>query len=216
MNRIYGILFLLVIIYSQSIFGYSDNCQDWFLALRIKKDKNCIVKCSSSKVDMSNFECPMECEDLCKNRQTNLDYDLLKLYGLTDDEIQLCNKNQVKCIQGYLLSIKAESLCLDIYPSSQTNDESDACRHYVWSILLSRDLDPEFAENLLNAHENNPLEPENEKAMDLSNNRLGLLDFSKIESPKTNDKIIKKFKRRLKDKSIVVLKPKYKQNGGLP
>lgn len=54
------------------------------------------------------------------------------------------------------------------------NDESDAFRHCFWSALLVRDIGYAGALRFTNAHESSPLNPKNEKEMDLHNNGVGL------------------------------------------
>ena len=71
----------------------------------------------------------------------------------------------------------------------------------IWSMLMARDLDLNIAESILNAQENNPKEPENEKAMDLSNNRLGLLQYIKFKEKPTNEEIVSSFKKLLEEKT---------------
>ncbi len=142
---------------------------------------------------------------------------VLLYYGLSRDEVTFCSSNALTCLKAYKLSWRAENLSIQIYPKSTTNDESDACRHYVWAILLSRDLGSADAESILNAHENNPSEAEDQKAMDLANNRLGLSQFRNSNAPlQSDEEILLSFKDQLKTKKLIVLNPKYKNNGGLP
>ena len=84
-------------------------------------------------------------------------------------------------LRAYRQSWKAEKLCLTLYRRSETNDESDACRHFVWSILLQQELGSDFASQVLNAHEKSPGQPETEKAMDLANDRYGLLRANELK-----------------------------------
>ncbi len=189
-------------------------CEDWFSSLKIKRDKNCESLCRVAKVDMATYMCHNQCERLCKKtvREPKENF-----YGLTEDEISFCKANPVNCAIAYKQSWKAEGICLEIYTFSDMNDESDACRHYVWSILLSREIGDKDAETVLSAHENNPLEPKNEQGMDLANNRLGLLDFQRDKSKFKTDLAIKEsFITQLKLNKFVIIKPNYSQSGGLP
>jgi hypothetical protein len=170
-----SILFTLIVATSNS--SAADTiCKNWFNKLIIKND--CLSECTVAPVNMSNYLCHNSCEILCSESNA-ASYSLLKKYGLTEEEIALCEKNKISCIKAYKLSWDSEKICLKQFPSSRTNDESDACRHFVWSILLAKDLGFDFAEKILNSHENNPKEPENERAMDLFNNRFGLITFEK-------------------------------------
>ncbi|MCB0368052.1 MAG: hypothetical protein KDD45_01105 [Bdellovibrionales bacterium] len=209
---------IIFLIFFVSIQSKSDECTDWITKLGIQDKSNCIPKCLSAETDLSTFTCPDKCQFLCeKTNESDTEYNLLKTYGLTEKEISYCNNNKIKCLQGYRLSWKAEKLCLTIYPQSSTNDESDACRHYTWSILMTKKIGLDSAESILNAHEDNPIEPENEKAMDLANNRLGLLFFSKFKTKNlTDEEILNSFKKQLKENKLIILKPKYKKTGGLP
>ncbi|VAW87559.1 hypothetical protein MNBD_GAMMA18-2198 [hydrothermal vent metagenome] len=54
------------------------------------------------------------------------------------------------------------------------NDRSDAFRHCFWSAMLARDLGYQNALQFTNAHESDPRNPPQEKAMDLHNNSVGL------------------------------------------
>lgn len=96
------------------------------------------------------------------------------IYGLTNDELPLAKRSPTDTSLAYLKSWKAESACGRIYKVSDTNDESDACRHFLWAALLMESLGREKSEDILNAHENNPQQPEDEKSMDLANNRRGI------------------------------------------
>lgn len=204
-------LLLLIIPFN----AYADTCQDWFKKLNIKPGKNCEAQCRVSQSDMSSYMCPQECEFLC---QVPKDTDINEnLYGLTDDEIKFCKENTVNCAKAYLLSWDAEKICLTIYPKSRVNDESDACRHYIWAILLSRDIDSSTAETVTSAHENTPHEKQDEKAMDLANNRLGLFYYQNLKNKKTTDEqIAQSFKEQLASKKFIILRPKYSKTGGTP
>jgi len=195
-----------IFIYSSQSLG----CDDWFAKLKIENSKNCESLCVIADTDMSTFRCPDRCESLCNQASENI-------YGLTDDEIKFCKENKLDCLRAYKETWSAEKICLKIYPVSDVNDESDACRHYVWSILLAKSIGTIKAETVLNAHENNPREPKNQQAMDLANNRLGLLDYQKMKSKKiTDEEITKSFIEQLKKNSLIILKQNYKSTGGLP
>ncbi len=190
-------------------------CDQWFQKLKINSDKNCESLCQIAPTDMSTYMCPNRCESLCKNNN-RLKKDE-NIYGLTDDEIKFCKENRVDCLEAYYESWNAEKICLSIYPVSDVNDESDACRHYVWSILLNKTIGDKNAELVLNAHENHAREQKDQQAMDLANNRLGLLNYQKFKHKlKTNEEIKMSFLEELKSGKLVILKPNYKNSGGLP
>ncbi|MBN8535991.1 MAG: hypothetical protein J0M15_02970 [Deltaproteobacteria bacterium] len=183
--------------------------------LKIKGTSECLSKCFSAETNLSTFMCPNECKRLCKATEDS--FGLLKYYGLNSSEISFCENNKVKCLNAYKLSWDAEKLCLKIYSNSRVNDENDACRHYVWSILMAKDLGTDVAESILTAHEDNPQEPINEKAMDLANNRLGLIQYSKFKNKEiTSEDILTSFKEQMKKDKFIMLKPRYRSQGGLP
>lgn len=74
---------------SNFAFAASVNCEDWFSKLKLKS--GCLNKCVIAPVSMANFACHSECDELCKQNDSGLSYSLLKKYGLTDDEIKICN-----------------------------------------------------------------------------------------------------------------------------
>ena len=190
----------------------SPECISWFDKIKIPKGEKCLSSCEVGKIDMSTFICRNDCKDLCKSTDFSTEYSLLKTYGLTDDEIKLCDSSPLKCVQSYKLSWDAEKICLTQYSDSRTNEESDACRHFVWAILMSKNIDPDFAESMLNAHENNPHEPAAERAMDLSNNRLGLITYQKLKSSNvqlTNELVADEFQKKLESKALVILKSRF-------
>ena len=182
----------------------------------------CESVCRTSLTDMSTYSCPNECDNLCKllnQSKKDDEKDQLNFYGLTDDEVQFCASNKVTCLESYKLSWTAEKLCEQIYSQNRVNDESDACRHYVWAMYMAKDskVGPSNAESILNAHENNPLEPADERAMDLANNRKALLDFAQQKDKNLSDeKILNLFKENLKKKKLVILRPRFSGTGGLP
>jgi len=189
-------------------------CEKWFKALNIEKKKDCESICRTSQVDMSSYMCTNQCDILCKGSLKN---EAKNYYGLTDDEIKFCKENTIKCALAYKQSWIAEKTCLEIYPYSATNDESDACRHYVWAILLCRELNLNDAEIVLNAHENNEIEPKNQKAMDLANNRLALINYQKNSKTFQDFEGIKKsFIQEMKNNKFIVIEPKYSSSKGIP
>ena len=91
---------------------------------------------------------------------------------------------------------------------------SDACRHFIWSALLYKEFGSKLSVEILNAHEKNLNQASQEKAMDLANNRLGLIEAQNLK--KINDEsILKSFQKNLKSKNFIILKelPKNKKSG---
>ena len=106
------------------------------------------------------------------------------------------------------MSRKADKLCLTLFEDSHTNDESDACRHFVWAILLYKEFGLNFSQEILNAHEQTRKQPLNEKSMDMANNRIGLIKADKLSKEnKLNDTdILATFQESLKAKELIVLR----------
>ncbi len=192
---------------------HADECDKWFKKLNLKTD-TCVTSCSLANVDMTTYMCTLECDKLCKQfADENSNF-----YGLTQAELGLCSNNKIKCLNAYKLSWAAEKLCLRIYSQSRTNDESDACRHYIWAILVSKEEGVDFAQKVLEAHEINPKEAKEETEMDTFNNKIAIDDFKKIEKSKniTDEEVIQNFKNNIRNKKFKIMKPRYEKTGGLP
>lgn len=84
--------------------------------------------------------------------------------------------------------------------------------HFIWAALLNTKFGSKLTTELLDAHEQNPDQPEEEKSMDLANNRRGLIVSSElIKSKKSEDSVfLRQFLTDLKDGKIVVLKRRNK------
>ena len=196
-------------------------CQTWFESAEIKKGENCLIDCSILKTDMGTFHCPNLCANLCKiSSKEHLIFNISYLYGLTAQERALSAKYPKKMLKGYQLSRQADKLCLNLFKTSRTNDESDACRHFVWAILLYKEFGLDFSKKVLNAHEQTKKQPLSEKSMDLANNRMGLITAEQLskENQLNDSAILKAFQKRLKSGNLIILKKNYKNiklKGGL-
>lgn len=202
---------LIVILFYSIILKADSSCSDWFNSLAVSQKPDCVSLCNVAKVDMSTFLCHQKCESLCKKADSE------NYFGLTESEIAFCKDNKINCLKAYKLSWDSEKICLSIYTFSDMNDESDACRHYVWAILMSREIGIKDAETVLNAHEENSKEPKNQQAMDLANNRLGLLNYQKDSNYfKTDLNIKNSFIDQIKKNKFIIIKPNYSNKGGIP
>ncbi|MGZ6479529.1 MAG: DUF6973 domain-containing protein [Bdellovibrionales bacterium] len=192
----------------------STACETWFKKAKIKIGPGCELKCAMQENDMSNFHCTEECEDLCKTPiKEQLIIGLADLYpGLTDAEKALAALDPLKTLKAYQLSWNAESQCNEIYAQSRHNDESDACRHFVWAATMSKDLGKDFASKVLSAHEAEPDQSIDEKNMDDSNNARGLLAADRLKE-KPQSSIIQEFQNDLKSKKMVILKSRFNKRG---
>lgn len=176
-------------------------------------EPSCVWKCEATPniyVKDVMIMCGGYCHKYCASKpKVQIAPSLADLYpGLTDRERQLASQEPIKMLQAYELSFEAEKLCLSIYPSSQTNDESDACRHFMWANLLFRKFGSELSSEILEAHEMNGKQPKIERDMDLANNKIGLESGKKLsDSGKFNDEnLIKAFQDNLKSENFIILK----------
>ena len=194
-------------------------CEDWFKKLKIARGKDCLLSCTSSVTDFRSLGCEEECTRLCNSSVTaEFLFNLSDLYpGLTKEERALAASEPKKTLRAYQLSWEAEGLCQKVYRDSRTNDESDACRHFVWAILLQKEFGLEFGSRVLNAHEEDPKQPIQEKSMDLANNRLGQIVGAQLqkENKIEPDDILDAFKDNLAKGRFIVLKKRAVKVGEL-
>lgn len=87
------------------------------------------------------------------------------------------------------------------------NDKSDAFRHCFWSATLARDLGYFEAKMFTNAHETNPDNPPDEKAMDLHNNSVGLNIGLYYFIPDSNKALLDKCYKALQNGELKVIAP---------
>lgn len=175
--------------------------------------KSCAMDCALIESDMGTFDCSRFCDDLCatlkKSEPADFGFKLSSLYpGQTEAEKQFVDESPKMAVEAYWLSWRAESICKEVYFISDTNGGSDACRHFIWAALLNAKFGSKPTAELLDAHEQNPDQSEEEKSMDLANNRRGLIASSELIKKKKGDDatFLKQFLTDLKEGKIVVLK----------
>lgn len=158
-------------------------CRKWF-EQNIKKIQNdCELDCATFSTDMGTFHCPNVCNDLCsefKGKTTSRPGRFLFYPGLTPTERKLVDQNPKEAAIVFIQKTRAELSSSRNFPVQGFNDESDAFRHYIWAGLVTRELGAERAQMYLDAHEENPLQPPAERAMDLANNRGGILGAQRL------------------------------------
>ena len=212
--------FMTLSLFWPSAFASIDECQTWFERQALKKGEACQIECSIAETDMGTFHCSEQCAELCKkNLKERLYLIFSSVYPtLTQAERELVAKHPKKMLTAYRMRWKAENLCLDIFKESGLNDESDACRHFVWAALLYKSLGLDLSQKILNAHEHNQEQPIEQKSMDLANNRLGLTTATYLkEKNKLNKKeILKSFQKNLKQENLVILEPGAKKASSKP
>lgn len=210
-------IFLLFVLFQPFKAFSMEICQKWFKNIGIEKKDDCLVECSVAETDMGAFHCPNSCAILCKTSNTEkFLFNIFYYYGLNQEERALSAKYPKKMLLAYQLSRKAEKLCLTLYKTSETNDESDACRHFVWSILLYKEFGLDFSRRILNAHEQTRGQPLSEKSMDLANNRMGLIAAQGLKKAGklNNSAILNSFKKHLKSGYLIVIEKTHKTKGG--
>lgn len=153
----------------------SSDCIKWFEKSKIQKDaKDCLLTCAALKVDMGTFQCPDQCERLCKAKPEDSLLANFVLYpGLTPAEKQLVVKHPKQAYIAYQQKNIAEQSTARNFPDQNLNDESDAFRHFLWAALLTKELDASMAKKFLDAHEADPDQPSFERQMDEHNNTRG-------------------------------------------
>ena len=71
----------LIFLLSPTISFSSDKlCQEWFSESKIEPGKNCVLQCSSLLTDMSTFQCPNQCDELCNNKKCPVKPHIKKLF----------------------------------------------------------------------------------------------------------------------------------------
>ncbi len=200
--------FLLFFIHIPSF--SDDSCKQWFEQGRISTESSdCLIKCASLVTDMGTFHCPDECDNLCRSStREKLLFRYVYYPALTKAERALIAKYPKKAYIAYKQKHLATSRTDFYFPRGLVNDESDAFRHFIWAGLLRKELGLSFAQMFLDAHENNIYQTETEKAMDLANNRAGLLESERLEKQKKlNLKNLEKVALKyLREQKLVVLK----------
>ena len=201
---------LFFVLFFLSVPVKADECLKWFEREGIKKGEDCLIECAMIETDMGTFHCPEFCGALCKEQITERAVFSLSYFyqRLNPTERALIAKEPKKMLTAYQLAQEAEELCRNLFAENLRNDESDACRHFVWAALLYKTFGHEFSYKVLDAHEREPDQPSEEKSMDLKNNKIGLQAAEKLlQKKKLNKKeILKLFKKHLEENSLAILK----------
>ena len=124
----------------------TSSCEKWFAASKLKvENPACAIECSLLSVDMGNFDCPIQCESLCKivSKQTKDLFDYPK--GMTKCDHRMVSKYPADSIKVYEAKRKADDLTAKVFNKPVRNDETDAFRHFVWASLITKELGAEKA-----------------------------------------------------------------------
>ena len=209
--------FIFILHFSR--YGLADNstCDSWFKSSHLKAGQGCLLACSILSTDMSTFECRDLCSTYCKNSAlTDFIFKVSDLYpGLTSSERALAAQYPIDALKGYKDALTAENICANKFGGSRTNDESDACRHFVWAGLMYRDIGKDLASKVLNAHEEYVGNPEDEKNMDLENNAKGLSEAKNLSDSAafSDEDFVKKFDAALSNGKLKILKSRINGRG---
>jgi len=211
------IALIFILHFSRAGFASDSTCDSWFKNSHLKAGPGCLAACSTLSTDMLTFDCHDLCSTYCKNSAiTDFIFKVSDLYpGLTSSERALAAQNPIDALKGYKDALTAENICAGKFGGSRTNDESDACRHFVWAGLMYRNIGNDLASKFLNAHEDFIGNPEDEKNMDLENNSTGLSEAKNLSDlgTFTNDDLVKKFDADLSNGKLKVLKPRITNKG---
>lgn len=207
---------LFIFYFSSSVLA--EDCQIWFKKTGIKRGGDCLIDCAVAKTDMGTFHCPVQCAVLCKTSIKKLFlFNLSDLYlELNTAERTLVAKHPKKMLKAYQLTWSAENLCSTLFRKNGANDASDACRHFVWAALLYKQFGSEFSQQILEAHEHEPRQPVEEKAMDSTNNRLGLTAAKQLSKKNNLNRktILKSFQKSLQQGKLIIIDKITQKPGG--
>ena len=208
-------IFFLNILYCA--LGFSDACDDWFKKSKVKPNTpDCLIQCATLPVSMGTATCSQRCEKFC-NPQSTVSFILGRfLYypGLTFEERKLVQKYPDQALVVYQQKGIAEKETMSLFHRDKQDDESDAYRHFLWAGLLAKELGAERAKEFLDAHESDGDADDPHRAMDLANNRAGLVAAEKLrkEGALNLEGLQREAMDAFKKNTLIVLKPE----GGLP
>lgn len=211
-KRFLLILFWVTLFSSPSIAKTPDtDCVNWFKSAKLTADtKDCELKCATLITDMGTFMCPDQCEELCKqSRIPSISNKLVYYPGLNPSEKKLVEQYPKDAITVFIQKTRAEWASDHNLPTQELNDEGDAFRHFIWAGLLAKELGKDQALKFLNAHEENRLQPADERAMDNSNNQSGIRAAQNLISERkfNIENLEKKALDDLREKRLEVVSP---------
>jgi hypothetical protein len=172
------IAFGVMVLSALAIAAPPKECIQWFTDANIDpKDANCVDKCGITATGMNSFMCPQACPQLCvvDGKLTNVLGRLLYYPGLTPEEREIVGRFPKDALIVFRQKEIAELATEKIFKRDAQKDESDAFRYFLWAGLLSKELGPDKAKLFLDAHESAGRADDPDRAMDLANNRAGLL-----------------------------------------
>lgn len=203
---------VLLVLLQLSWAAHADECAVWFEKSGIEKvDPDCELKCSVAGTSMGTFMCPQLCKKFCGKTPVSdtLIGPLLYYPGLTSEERKLVNQFPKEALVVFVQKQKAESATVRMFSRDAEDDESDAFRHFVWAGLLAKELGTERAKVFLDAHESQGDRSSPNRAMDLANNRAGLLTADRLrrEGKLSQESLETAAGEGIKKGELVILKP---------
>jgi len=207
-GRIQPIIIGIVLIFPIKSFG--NSCEQWFKKAKLKAGEDCLIKCVSTPVDMGTFHCPDSCEILSQSSSAvRIKHNLALYPGLTKKERALIAENPKDALKVFQVKKQAEKATAKIFKRNLENDESDAFRHFIWAGLLRWEIGLEKTRLFTEAHEMREDNPVN-KAMDLANNRAGILASEELEKKgqKNQNVLEKRALEELNHGRLIVLEKK--------
>lgn len=164
-----------------------DTCAEWFKNGKVKQGPSCDVDCNLIDVDMGTFACPNRCAEFCKVQGTfdKILGTLIYYPMLTPEERALVKKYPKEAVQVYKSKEIAESATQRVFNRNDQLDESDAFRHFVWAATMRSELEAPLVKRFLDAHESKAIDADPDKAMDMANNRAGLLAAERLLQEKS-------------------------------
>jgi hypothetical protein len=149
---------------------FAADCNKWFIHWKLKPGPSCIDLCQNRGIGgkPEDMECAAQCRKLCDKALPDKPFYSGKTLaaagvyypGLNPTEKELIKENPMEAFKVFLQKNTAESETSHYFPKGGFNDESDAFRHYIWAGLLTDKLGAERAKIYLDAHENDPAEPQ--------------------------------------------------------
>jgi hypothetical protein len=193
--------------------AWADDCENWFAKAHLSSSqKDCILECSSTKVDLGTMQCPEQCDRLCKPKaqsSAGAVSSIIDVAGLSKAELELIATRPQEARVVYAQVEMAQEMTKKRFGRDWFDDESDAYRHFVWTGLLVKELGAKDAKMFLDAHEAANLPDDPGSQMDRRNNEYAMAESQKLKQAGhlDSDHLDQEAVRALKEKKLVVLRP---------
>lgn len=125
---------------------------------------------------------------------------------ISDEEAAIIAQYPLRTTRILQITMDAKTTSRKVKKGNRSVPE-DAYRHVLWSYLLTKEFEPDFAEQVTDAHETLPTNTPAQRAMDFHNNRIGRnyalqgVSRDKILWLVINDKNVIRSPKRLSKKS---------------